>query len=414
MFLKQLNFNNFVYFFVKKNIDKTKYSIFYILLELQITSVPTFKDINNIEYSSTDIEQELLSAILSGVHQQDLLMAYRQNTSQNGSILMSNILDRNNHTGTQDISTVDGLQTALDLKYDASNPNAYEIPAQLNVRDTDNRARANHTGVQDISTITGLQTALDRVATETTQGIIEIATQAEADTGSDDVRALTPLKLRNSSLATTTQKGVTQLATQTEIFNKNNTKAATGENIANDVRLAQFSVGNGITGLTQNIAIGGSYNVLTSLLQSTETQSGNISVPYKNISNTAQSTFLDEVNNKFLFPSNLYTYNNTYVQYQIRCSFIFNITDTSGQTTKLNVRLRRVIDNSIVPGGELNYLRSDLPAGTGIILPVLFATFVNSETDPFVLNGCYISLDNDAQSSDAITLTDINIRIFKY
>jgi len=38
-------------------------------------------------------------------------------------------------------------------KYDASNPNGYETPSQLNTRDTNNRARANHTGSQTSSTI---------------------------------------------------------------------------------------------------------------------------------------------------------------------------------------------------------------------------------------------------------------------
>lgn len=44
-------------------------------------------------------------------------------------------------------------QTALNLKYDASNPNNYETPTQLNTRDTNNRARANHTGTQAASSI---------------------------------------------------------------------------------------------------------------------------------------------------------------------------------------------------------------------------------------------------------------------
>ena len=111
--------------------------------------------------------------------------------------------DRANHTGTQPASTITGLssvatsgnhgdltlddgtnphgttqtdvglgnvdntsdldkpistatQAALDLKYDASNPNGYETPAELNARDTANRDRANHTGTQPASTITGL------------------------------------------------------------------------------------------------------------------------------------------------------------------------------------------------------------------------------------------------------------------
>lgn len=44
-------------------------------------------------------------------------------------------------------------QTALNLKYDASNPNGYETSTQLDARDVNNRARANHTGTQLASTI---------------------------------------------------------------------------------------------------------------------------------------------------------------------------------------------------------------------------------------------------------------------
>ena len=52
-------------------------------------------------------------------------------------------------------------QAALDLKYDASNPNGYETPAQLNARDTANRDRANHTGTQLSSTISDFNAAAD-------------------------------------------------------------------------------------------------------------------------------------------------------------------------------------------------------------------------------------------------------------
>lgn len=52
-------------------------------------------------------------------------------------------------------------QTALNLKYDASNPNGYETPTQLNVRDTNNRNRINHTGTQTASTISDFTTSVD-------------------------------------------------------------------------------------------------------------------------------------------------------------------------------------------------------------------------------------------------------------
>lgn len=66
-----------------------------------------------------------------------------------------------NNTSDLDKPISTATQNALNLKYDNSNPAGYETPAQLNARDTANRARSNHTGVQAISTITGLQTVLD-------------------------------------------------------------------------------------------------------------------------------------------------------------------------------------------------------------------------------------------------------------
>jgi hypothetical protein len=51
-------------------------------------------------------------------------------------------------------------QSALNLKYDASNPDGYETPAELNTRDTANRNRSNHSGTQLASTISDLQTAV--------------------------------------------------------------------------------------------------------------------------------------------------------------------------------------------------------------------------------------------------------------
>jgi len=87
------------------------------------------------------------------------------------------LLSRTNHTGTQAISTVSGLQTALDGKADKTNATGLQAglmaPAdkiKLDGVDTNATAnspdatlldRANHTGTQAISTVSGLQTALD-------------------------------------------------------------------------------------------------------------------------------------------------------------------------------------------------------------------------------------------------------------
>ncbi|MBW4486123.1 MAG: hypothetical protein KME14_26670 [Tildeniella torsiva UHER 1998/13D] len=63
---------------------------------------------------------------------------------------------RANHTGAQAISTVTGLQTALDAKLEAAAIASFETTTQLNARDTVNRARANHTGTQPANTVSGL------------------------------------------------------------------------------------------------------------------------------------------------------------------------------------------------------------------------------------------------------------------
>ena len=85
--------------------------------------------------------------------------------------------DRSTHTGTQAISTVTGLQTALDSKAgtaaattstaglmsgtDKTKLDGIASGATANATDAQLRDRSTHTGTQAITTIAGLQTALD-------------------------------------------------------------------------------------------------------------------------------------------------------------------------------------------------------------------------------------------------------------
>jgi len=72
-----------------------------------------------------------------------------------------------NVDNTSDINKPVSTATAAELatKYPNSNPSGFETPAQLNDRDTANRSRSNHTGSQAISTVSGLQTELDTLTT---------------------------------------------------------------------------------------------------------------------------------------------------------------------------------------------------------------------------------------------------------
>lgn len=249
-------------------------------------------------------------------------------------------------------------------------------------------------------------------ASETVNGKIAIATQVETNTGTDDLKAMTPLKFKNSSLATTTQRGVTQLATSTEYFNKDNTKAITSNDIANDGSLAKFSVANSATGLTQVVAVGTTYNMLTSLLTTNEVSNTNIPIIYKNTANATQNTILDEINDKFLFPSNLNTFNLSYVPYSIRVIFTVNIPIIpNDRSTEFAIAIRRVIDNSEV--ASTTFFKGTGAAVTNKQYTAILKTFVNSETDPYVVDGCRVFIENSAGSETQITLTSANIRIFR-
>ena len=86
-------------------------------------------------------------------------------------------------------------QSALNLKYDASNPNGYETPAQLNTRDTNNRNRTNHTGTQLSSTISDFTEA----AQDSAASMLTSATHDGVSVNYNDVG--------NSLAITNTDKG---------------------------------------------------------------------------------------------------------------------------------------------------------------------------------------------------------------
>lgn len=91
------------------------------------------------------------------------LANYETTTQLNNRDLINR--SRANHTGTQAISTITGLDAVLDGKQPIGNYllpsdiSSFETTTQLNSRDTANRARVNHTGTQAMSTIIGLETA---------------------------------------------------------------------------------------------------------------------------------------------------------------------------------------------------------------------------------------------------------------
>lgn len=201
------------------------------------------------------------------------------------------------------------------------------------------------------------------------------------------------------------------IATQAQSFGKSGVKASSPELISNDVRIQNYSVFNSTGVVSSALAAGASLNINTLLLEAGETAIG-ITPTYKTIADATQTTFTDETNDKFLFPSNLHTYNNEYSSYVFRVTLtIAHGAVSTNQAINIYCSLKRQLDNSII-SQSLKVIHSHA-SDTDEILTFEFTTFVNTESDPYVVDGVYIDLTNDAQSSGSFTLTNADIRIFK-
>jgi len=225
-------------------------------------------------------------------------------------------------------------------------------------------------------------------------------------------------KLSNSLLenATTILPGIIQISTDAEVFNKNSSKAITGLSLYNNIFFQEWQVQNSVTGLAQLVPSGIpatiGYNLLTTFLEVNESTISNIPINFKDIANSPQLKILNQTSDKFLFPSNLNTFNSQYTDYFVRINFTADITSTSNTTTKFYVRLRRVVDNSIL--FTVNFSQSDFGAQVNVPFSGSIPTFVNSETDPFVINGCYLDILRDSNSiGGEVTLQTISITIFR-
>lgn len=243
-------------------------------------------------------------------------------------------------------------------------------------------------------------------ATETDAGIAEIATQAETDAGLDDTKILTPTKLANSVYTSS-------VASQAE------TDAGTVDNkytsplkINEAKQLQSFATLCSVSGLNTTITAGNNLNLLSLFGTVNESLRKETYFDLKDTSNVTITNFLNvdptPANNKFVFPSNLNTFNKGYKGYVIRVNTVADYAGASGATEEYNFRIRRVIDNSIIDTRVLP--RVELDSLTGVNRGVLFQTFVNTETDPYVLDGMYIDLAVPA-GGQAITLTSLSVLI---
>ncbi len=200
-----------------------------------------------------------------------------------------------------------------------------------------------------------------------------------------------------------------QLATTQENFDISTLTAISPSILFNDTRVRDYTIFND-TG-TVNVALtpGSTYKINSGLLAANETRNGLI-FQLKDKNNVNQATYTVD-NDKFLFPSNLYTHNHSYKTYMFRIISTFNRPAVGGnQSTTINVNLKREVDDSLVSSKDITY--SNVSANTADIKTREFTTFVGGETDPYVADGMYVEIENDSSSDTNITVASANVRMW--
>ncbi|GEM_PF-2213683 len=182
-------------------------------------------------------------------------------------------------------------------------------------------------------------------------------------------------------------------------------------NKIDDVALNNFTVNNNSGALTTAIAAGSSVNLNSLFLEADETLIGDAPT-FKDLSNADQATFTDETGDKFLFPSNLNTFSNSYSNYIARVTIkIDHPAIANNEQTSIRIQIRREADDSVV--SSLEWHVTDRSARTDYQFTYNFDTYVGDEADPYAVDGMYFHIENDADSDTSITLKECDIRIFK-
>lgn len=172
-------------------------------------------------------------------------------------------------------------------------------------------------------------------------------------------------------------------------------------------KVQPFSFSCSATGLSVAVNIGATINLMTSLTNTNDVLRLNDGFVLKYTNGSELTTFLDATNDKFLFPSNLKSANTKYCDYRIRVILSGTVSGVADDDWEGQIELRRVIDNSLISGIQVQKTRSIALTNATTV----FQTFVFSETDPFVVDGCYFQIVSDAGNNRVLTITSINYLI---
>ena len=173
--------------------------------------------------------------------------------------------------------------------------------------------------------------------------------------------------------------------------------------------LTKFKIGNDSGTVSQAIATGASLNLNTLLLNASETAVGVVPT-FKNVSNVTQATFTDETNDKFLFPSNSNTFNNSYVPYIVRVTLTVDHGAITTTPIRMTVALKNEVDDSVNSIDSVDHGNEPITVGEKIAFNLVM--YVGNESDPLVVDGGYIELTSGS-ASPPFTVTNVNVAIFK-
>lgn len=194
--------------------------------------------------------------------------------------------------------------------------------------------------------------------------------------------------------------------------------------VMNDIAgVRPLNIVNEITGLTQTLAIGGSYNLMEDFILVNEDTRPATAYIFKDSGGVVQANFLEvqapTSDNFYRFAAPEQTYllptDKSFVAYLFRLNIDIDIPGlANNETIMLSVNLERVVGTPETLIEVSDFLFEGIRAAEGgHKLTALFFTWVNTDLDPFVDNGVRVVILNSGDSDKAVTVTrsDIDLLI---
>ena len=98
-------------------------------------------------------------------------------------------------------------------------------------------------------------------------------------------------------------------------------------------------------------------------------------------------------------------YTNAYCDYNIDVRITGTIGSSTNTAREFNIELQRASDNSIVETHNVTKTNTNDLTGKGVV----FSTYTNTSSDPFIANGLKLVLNNT--SGQTVTITGVTLLV---